>query len=122
MNCEHEFTELLRCDSRDGEKVVDWCKHCGTSMSYDIVDNRKYNIKQHTPDIMMKKTRVGKFKSQGFKIGNGTTFYINSSDVDKEVAITDTEIHHTYGKRHKVYGYNEWFEENCFDYIRVIWE
>ncbi len=57
----------------------------------------------------------GKLKHGRFRIGHNKPFYISSGIVK----ITDTENHPIYGKRYKISGYDEWFEENCFEWIKI---
>lgn len=61
---------------------------------------------------------IAKFKNINFKVSDGKDFYLNKNDMGRKVIITDEEVHPTYGKRYKVLGYKEWFEENCFEYIK----
>lgn len=59
----------------------------------------------------------GKLKDVDFfYIGNRNAF--NKVTGGKVATITDSENHPIFGKRYKILGYNEWFEENCFDYVK----
>jgi hypothetical protein len=58
----------------------------------------------------------GKLKNGEFHIGHRNAF--NKVTGGKEMKITDYEDHPIWGKRYKIYGFNEWFEENCFEYVK----
>ena len=57
----------------------------------------------------------GQLKDGPFAIGWGRYF---STPMNKDVFITDTEDHPIFGKRYKITGYNEWFEVNCFKWVK----
>jgi hypothetical protein len=59
-----------------------------------------------------------KFKSGELMVGGASYARHFKYAIGEIVNITDTEDHPTYGRRYKVEGYNEWFEENCFDWIK----
>jgi hypothetical protein len=56
----------------------------------------------------------GKLRNGEFFIGNRVL--INPPECDV-VTIVDQEIHYVFGKRYKILGRKEWFEENCFEYV-----
>lgn len=57
---------------------------------------------------------IGKLKND-LRIGDRRLFGLHGSRI---VEIVDTENHPIYGKRYKILGYDNWFEENCFEYIK----
>jgi len=54
---------------------------------------------------------VRKLKDGHFYIGNRERFCAPKG----EVVITEVENNPLWGKRYKIEGYEEWFEENCFE-------
>jgi hypothetical protein len=65
---------------------------------------------------VLHKTKIGTLKDGKFRIGAGTPYLIM---LDR-VVIVDEEEHHLWGKRYKISGCDDWFEENCFEKIEVI--
>jgi hypothetical protein len=59
---------------------------------------------------------IGKLKQTDFYVGNKKYFIVPTRG--KIVTITESENHPIFGKRFKILGMNEWFEENCFEYIQ----
>ena len=57
----------------------------------------------------------GVLKTGPFRIGLGYPMIVR--EAGRTVQITATENHPIYRKRYKILGYDEWFEENCFDKI-----
>lgn len=55
----------------------------------------------------------GILKDGRFFIGRDIPVYPMSG----EVSIVDEEDHPIFGKRYKIFGYGEWFEENCFSEV-----
>lgn len=64
--------------------------------------------------------KKGKLKSTSLLIGNHEAFTVHGIPENMEVKITNEENHHIYGKRYKIIGYDEWFEENCFEYVKEL--
>lgn len=60
----------------------------------------------------------GLLKSGDFGIGHGRSFCVRKQDKGQEVVITEVQDHPIFGKRYKIVGYSEWFEANCFYWIR----
>ena len=58
----------------------------------------------------------GKLKNDRFFEGNRTP--ISMPDKGKLVTLTHEENHPIFGKRFKISGYDQWFEANCFEYIK----
>lgn len=59
----------------------------------------------------------GRFKKNGnFFIGDKRPFDVPNANGNR-VEIAEKENHPIYGKRYKIVGRNEWFEENCFEYV-----
>jgi hypothetical protein len=58
----------------------------------------------------------GKLKNKDFYIGYRTPF--STSEKGKIVTIIDSENHPIYGRRYKILGYDAWFENNCFEYVK----
>jgi hypothetical protein len=58
---------------------------------------------------------IGKLKDGEYRVGHNRHFVVPHKG--QEVNITDTEDHFIWGKRYKIEGYDEWFEENCFEYV-----
>lgn len=58
-----------------------------------------------------------KFKDDQLFIGNKRHFYLRDGR-GKRVKISEEENHPVWGKRYKIIGYTEWFEENCFEYVK----
>ncbi|MFA5307756.1 MAG: hypothetical protein WC365_09965 [Candidatus Babeliales bacterium] len=56
-------------------------------------------------------SEVRKLKDGHFYIGNRERFCAPKG----EVVITEVENNPLWGKRYKIEGYEEWFEENCFE-------
>jgi hypothetical protein len=61
---------------------------------------------------------IGKMKEGPFYIYGGEYFGRKNFPRGQIVNIVDYEVHPTYGKRYKIEGYIQWFEESCFDYIK----
>lgn len=59
---------------------------------------------------------VGKLKDGQFQVGR--EFGYTVPERGKEVQIVETEVDPIYGKRYKIAGHDEWFEENCFEYVK----
>ena len=59
----------------------------------------------------------GKLKDGQLFIGDKLHYMMSTGQIIK---IINEENHPIFGKRYKVVGCDEWFEENCFEYIQRI--
>lgn len=58
----------------------------------------------------------GKFKKGEFAIGDRKPFHLPNGE-GKRVEIAKKENHPIWSKRYKIVGRDEWFEENCFEFV-----
>jgi hypothetical protein len=57
----------------------------------------------------------GKLKDGQFLVGARTHYLYSDGQI---VKIINEENHPIFGKRYKVEGHDEWFEENCFEWVK----
>lgn len=60
--------------------------------------------------------KFGLLRSGEFRLGVN----VFRPNVSGKVAITDEETHPIWGKRYKIEGSTEWFEENCFEHVEDV--
>jgi hypothetical protein len=61
----------------------------------------------------------GKLKNDRLYIGKGIPFVEILPLNGEMVKIVDSENHYAFGKRYKIEGRDEWFEESCFEFIHL---
>lgn len=89
------------------------CDICGTWDDCCSYQNGKW-ICNECDDAPRKVNWRGQLKAGELLIGHRRHFTNTDGGM---VTITDAENHPIWGKRYKILAHEEWFEENCFEYI-----